>query len=74
MDKHQRPELNVVMVVDISGSMASLMSTDLATADGESKLDAAKKCMLAICEKFTKSDFVGLIAFDDRVGYVMNRI
>ena len=69
IDKHQRPELNIVMVIDISGSMASLMSSESTAADSESKLDAAKKCMLAICDKFTNTDFVGLIAFDDRVGF-----
>ncbi|KAI6647128.1 Von Willebrand factor type A domain containing protein [Oopsacas minuta] len=66
MEKHHRPNLNIVLVIDISGSMGTPMSNeDGSMLAGETKLQAAQKCMLAICEKFTDIDCVGLIAFDD---------
>lgn len=70
MESHKRPNLNIVLVIDISGSMGSQMSDDsdgVGLFSGETKLQAAQKCILAICEKFTDLDYFGLIAFDDTV-------
>ena len=69
METHKRPNLNIVLVIDISGSMGSHMSNDSdgGLFSGETKLQAAQKCILAICEKFTDIDYFGMIAFDDTV-------
>ena len=76
MESHKRPNLNIVLVIDISGSMGSLMSDESdgpGLFSGETKLQAAQKCILAICEKFTDIDYFGLIAFDNTVSYELRQ-
>ena len=76
MESHKRPNLNIVLVIDISGSMRSLMSDESdgpGLFGGETKLQAAQKCILAICEKFTDMDYFGLIAFNHSVSYELRQ-
>lgn len=69
--KHPRPSISLVIVLDISGSMMSaLEETDVPgspswyCAPGKSKLDAAKRCLLAILAQLRAEDSVGVVLFN----------
>lgn len=56
-----RPSLDIVFVVDVSGSMGSGFRDDV---DGRSKLDIAKDCIRRIMEQLTDNDRAAVISFD----------
>jgi len=62
--KEEKPSLGLVLVIDKSGSMA----------DGEygiSKLELAKEAAIRAAEVLEDSDWLGVIAFDDAVQWVI---
>jgi len=58
--KFGRPMVNLVIVLDISGSMGSQLSDD----ESISKLEAAKKCCVEAINKLTNKDRIGIIIFN----------
>jgi len=60
--KHQRSDLNVVIALDISGSMQSQFQGD--DDSNKSKLQVAKESILFLLEQLKGEDAFGLITFD----------
>jgi Mg-chelatase subunit ChlD len=56
-----RPSMDVIFVVDVSGSMNSAFPGDV---DRRSKIDVAKDCLKLILSKFSERDRVGIVLFD----------
>ena len=70
---HARPPISLMLVLDISGSMSSALEDESGssgrswmfhTAPGKSKLDAAKRCLLAILTQLDSDDSVGVMLFN----------
>jgi Ca-activated chloride channel family protein len=59
----ERPHVDIVFVVDISGSMGESFPND---TDRRSKLEVAKDCIMQIVDQLLPSDRVGLVEFNDR--------
>jgi len=63
-----RPALSLALVLDISGSMSQALEVDEAMpyycAPGKSKLDAAKRCLLAIIAQCDAADCVSVVLFN----------
>jgi Mg-chelatase subunit ChlD len=69
LDDHGRPPLSLVICLDISGSMGCSFSNDQNSSysydrGGNSKLDAAKKCIIAIGKQLRSSDDVAIVLFN----------
>ncbi|XP_065174672.1 uncharacterized protein LOC135804677 [Sycon ciliatum] len=69
MEKHGRPDVNLVIVLDISGSMSTAMSNESGLSmfnqqAGNSKMAAAKKCLHSIVAQLRKGDSFGLVLFN----------
>ncbi|XP_065828395.1 uncharacterized protein [Oscarella lobularis] len=64
MTEYGRPDLNLVVVLDISGSMGSSFSDDLSSGCLMSKINVAKKCLIALVDQLRKGDQFGLILFN----------
>jgi Mg-chelatase subunit ChlD len=70
-DTSKRPKLNLVFVLDISGSMGMSFDNDDDISDNDnifrtrsSKLDCAKKCLKAYLGQLTREDRVGIVLFN----------
>ena len=57
-----RPSLDIVFVLDISGSMGSKFPDD---KDNRNKLDVAKQALLAVIKKLSEGDRVAIITFNE---------
>ncbi len=72
LNAHGRPSLSLVFCLDISGSMESSFSNDEKNSNenwfrrdnGSSKLNAAKKCIVAIGKQLRPSDDVAILLFN----------
>jgi len=60
--KHGRPPVNLVIVLDISGSMDSRFRPE----ETKSKLDVAKDCVMTLIDNLSPTDSFGLVTFDTR--------
>ncbi|XP_062501858.1 uncharacterized protein LOC134178963 [Corticium candelabrum] len=60
MEKHKRPRLNLVVVLDISGSMGMAFNEDCS----DQKIEVAKNCLSALVDQLGKGDKVGLVLFN----------
>eukprot|EP01084_Bolivina_argentea_P050330 92529_1 len=58
-NEFKRKNLNLVVVLDISGSMNS----SFAGTHGKSKIDTAIECILSILTQLTWTDRFGLVSF-----------
>jgi len=65
---HPRPKISLVVALDISGSMSCALedaaSFHWPSPAGKSKLDAAKRCLLAILAQLDSSDSIGVVLFN----------
>lgn len=62
LTKSDRQPLDIVFVVDVSGSMSSALPDD---SDRRSKLAIAQDCMRKIADELKPCDRVGLVSFND---------
>lgn len=62
LDAFQRPPLNLVVVVDRSGSMGDVASP----IDGRSKMEAVRQSLQALAGQLTNDDLLTLISFEAR--------
>ena len=56
--------MNLVIVLDISGSMSMTFDADSNSKNGGTKLDIAKKCLIAVLDQLNDNDRFGLILFN----------
>ena len=77
--KKHRDDLNVVVVVDVSGSMDSCFSGAYKNYNSEgssgnsrppSKLDVAKKCLKKLFQTLNKNERFGVVSFSDTAAIV----
>ncbi len=61
INESERRPINLVLVADTSGSMAS-----------DSKLELLKKAFLTLCGELKKDDHVALVAYDDYAKIILN--
>jgi len=59
-----RKSLNVVIALDISGSMGWSFDNDDISSTSTSKLEVAKTCMKAIISKLNPNDRIGIVLFN----------
>jgi len=64
MRLHGRPDLNIVLTLDISGSMGCSFDGEYFGSSSESKLEGAKKCVLAIIKQLKDNDRLGIVLFN----------
>lgn len=62
MNKSKKPPLDVVFVIDQSGSMEQSFPDD---PDRRSKLEVAKDCLMKLIDQLDTDDRVGLVAFTE---------
>ena len=72
MNEWKRPSLNLVVVLDISGSMSSPFNCNGST-DNLSKMEVSKQCLLDLLKQLTDIDQFGLVLFD-HAGYVKQEL
>ncbi len=63
MNKSKKPPLDVVFVIDTSGSMEESFPDD---PDRRSKLDVAKDCLMKLIDQLDTNDRVGLVSFTEQ--------
>lgn len=62
-----RPALNLVVALDISGSMGDTFKSDDETGDStQKKLQVAKDCLLALLSQLHDDDAFGLVLFNSK--------
>lgn len=64
LKKIGRPNLNLTILLDISGSMRNTFS---GTGETKSKLEIAKESILTLLSKLKQTDSFSLLSFDDNV-------
>jgi len=62
MNITKKPPLDVVFVIDTSGSMQESFPDD---PDRRSKLEVAQNCMMKLIDQLDTNDRVGLVSFTD---------
>lgn len=60
--QHGRPKLNLVIALDVSGSMSSPFQGE----NNKSKLDVAKESIITLLCQLQQDDSLGLMIFDDK--------
>lgn len=63
--KNHREPLNLVLVIDVSGSMSSSLGVDKWYKKANSKLDLAKSCVKNIYSKLSDNERLGVLSFND---------